>query len=403
LPTGCIDAIVQGSLFGISGAFPPVCTQALMVGMGIAGVIAAIGRIATKLHMPSTASGLRWSCAVFFVLSAVYAIVCVISFSVLYRHAIYKRYMSKVIDQQQQSVASLTSEPCNVSVEQAIESSSTASSSTETGRSDYEMVQLDSASTINNNSSSNNNNNNSSNNNSNNNSESVNSSDAPPLDDSEAAAATSSKRLNKLKYQAVAATAIDEQQAVASSTDESSSSIDVGAGVDDGATGGAYMALIKLMRTVLPLPFVLFFVTLALFPGLASEIPSSNNYGSWMPVIIVTLFNVFDFVGRFITRWHWANRLRFKWLWTGSLARLVFIPLLILCVKPRWIDNDMIAFAIVSVFAFSVGYLGGISMMLGPQRVPEQYRERAGTLMICSLLLGLTAGASFSFLLLAWL
>ena len=40
-----------------------------------------------------------------------------------------------------------------------------------------------------------------------------------------------------------------------------------------------------------------YFVTLCLFPGIESEIVSCV-LGSWMPVILMAIFNFFDFLGK---------------------------------------------------------------------------------------------------------
>jgi solute carrier family 29 (equilibrative nucleoside transporter) protein 4 len=48
-----------------------------------------------------------------------------------------------------------------------------------------------------------------------------------------------------------------------------------------------------------------YFVTLGLFPGLSSEVIDCK-LGSWMPVIMLSLFNIFDLVGKvrkYWTRW----------------------------------------------------------------------------------------------------
>ena len=49
-------------------------------------------------------------------------------------------------------------------------------------------------------------------------------------------------------------------------------------------------------------PFMLsiglaYFVTLCLFPGIESEVISCK-IGSWMPIILMGVFNLFDFIGK---------------------------------------------------------------------------------------------------------
>lgn len=46
---------------------------------------------------------------------------------------------------------------------------------------------------------------------------------------------------------------------------------------------------------------VAYFVTLCLYPGIVSEIVSCK-YESWMPVILMTAFNVSDLFGKVINK-----------------------------------------------------------------------------------------------------
>jgi len=42
---------------------------------------------------------------------------------------------------------------------------------------------------------------------------------------------------------------------------------------------------------------IVYFVTLSLFPGIESEIVSCR-LGSWMPIVLIAVFNLFDFIGK---------------------------------------------------------------------------------------------------------
>ena len=45
---------------------------------------------------------------------------------------------------------------------------------------------------------------------------------------------------------------------------------------------------------------VVYFVTLLLFPGLLSEVKGPAFRDDWLPVILIAIFNLFDFVGKVI-------------------------------------------------------------------------------------------------------
>lgn len=46
--TGLCTAVLQSSLFGLFSMFPPLFSQSLMAGQGVAGVIASFAQIAVK-------------------------------------------------------------------------------------------------------------------------------------------------------------------------------------------------------------------------------------------------------------------------------------------------------------------------------------------------------------------
>lgn len=42
---------------------------------------------------------------------------------------------------------------------------------------------------------------------------------------------------------------------------------------------------------------LVYFTTLSLYPGIASEVPSCR-LGTWMPIVLMSAFNFFDFIGK---------------------------------------------------------------------------------------------------------
>ncbi|KFM59777.1 Equilibrative nucleoside transporter 4, partial [Stegodyphus mimosarum] len=71
-----------------------------------------------------------------------------------------------------------------------------------------------------------------------------------------------------------------------------------------------------------------YFVTLCLFPGIESEIISCC-LGSWMPVILMAIFNFFDFIGKVLASisHNWTK----KKLLLLSASRIFLVPLLAMC------------------------------------------------------------------------
>lgn len=138
--------------------------------------------------------------------------------------------------------------------------------------------------------------------------------------------------------------------------------------------------------------FLVFLVTLTLYPAIASLIPPTAYEFELVPffVVLVAVFNLGDFVGRSLPRWIKFVPPRFLWL--PVLARVAFVPVFVFCVEPRLIASDAATYIIVLIFALTNGYLGTLAMQYGPELVQPQDRERAGAVMVTMLTVGLTIG-----------
>uniref|UniRef100_A0A493U442 Equilibrative nucleoside transporter 4 n=1 Tax=Anas platyrhynchos platyrhynchos TaxID=8840 RepID=A0A493U442_ANAPP len=140
-----------------------------------------------------------------------------------------------------------------------------------------------------------------------------------------------------------------------------------------------------------------YFITLCLFPGLESEIHNCT-LGEWLPILIMAIFNLSDFVGKILAA------LPYDWrgphLLIYSCLRVVFIPLFIMCVYP----NGQPAFghpAWPCVFSLLMGitngYFGSVPMILAAGKVSPEQRELAGNTMTVSYMTGLTLGSAVAY------
>jgi equilibrative nucleoside transporter 1/2/3 len=157
------------------------------------------------------------------------------------------------------------------------------------------------------------------------------------------------------------------------------------------------MSVWQVTRAVAPqgiCAFLVFYVTLTLYPAIASLIQPQSYTFELIPffVVIVSIFNLGDFIGRSLPRWERLIIVPRRWLFVPVLARVVFVPVFVLCVEPHLIASDVATYLIVIAFSLSNGYLGTLAMQFGPQLVPPQDRERAGAVMVTMLTIGLTLG-----------
>lgn len=147
--------------------------------------------------------------------------------------------------------------------------------------------------------------------------------------------------------------------------------------------------------------WIVFFVTLSLFPGMTSLIPNNMNDfphdRDWFGVCNIFIFQVFDFVGRSLPRWFVIIPPRFIWLF--STSRVVFGALFILCIVPNGhpiFASNWASFVIMTFFALTNGYMGTLSMMFAPDAVLDQEKGKAGMIMSVFLQLGIFMAVLFA-------
>ncbi|KAM5301758.1 equilibrative nucleoside transporter 4 isoform 3-T6 [Glossophaga mutica] len=142
---------------------------------------------------------------------------------------------------------------------------------------------------------------------------------------------------------------------------------------------------------------VTYFITLCLFPGLESEIRHCI-LGEWLPILIMAVFNLSDFVGKILAA------LPMDWRGTHLLAcaclRVVFIPLFILCVYPSGtptLRHPAWPCVFSLLMGISNGYFGSVPMILAAGKVGPRQRELAGNTMTVSYMTGLTLGSAVAY------
>ncbi|KAK0086469.1 hypothetical protein PV325_003128 [Microctonus aethiopoides] len=150
--------------------------------------------------------------------------------------------------------------------------------------------------------------------------------------------------------------------------------------------------------------FLVFFVTLALFPDVHSSIARSDpdfivpEY-IYMSVMCFLTFNIFAVLGSSIASYvQWPSK---KWLIIPVALRLLYIPLFLLCkyipssverTLPVYITNDWVYFIIAVTMAVSSGYFSSLSMMYCPTMVDPQYASTAGMFGAAFLITGICSG-----------
>ena len=115
-------------------------------------------------------------------------------------------------------------------------------------------------------------------------------------------------------------------------------------------------------------------------------------------VWLTLVFMVGDFVGRSLPGWMQASHsIPDRYLGPCIASRLIFVPLFLLMYSPRLIASDALAITTMALFSVSSGYLGSLCMSRGPSGVEGvEEKELAGIVMVASLTSGLALGVTLS-------
>ncbi|XP_018595060.1 equilibrative nucleoside transporter 4 isoform X2 [Scleropages formosus] len=142
---------------------------------------------------------------------------------------------------------------------------------------------------------------------------------------------------------------------------------------------------------------VTYFITLCLFPGLESEI-RNVTLGEWLPILIMAIFNMSDFVGKILAAlpYDWNGRR----LLLLSCIRIIFIPLFIMCVYPvgaPTFSHPAWPCVFSLLMGISNGYFGSVPMIQAAGKVAPEQRELAGNTMTVSYMAGLMLGSAVAY------
>ncbi|KAF3431745.1 hypothetical protein FNV43_RR26481 [Rhamnella rubrinervis] len=119
--------------------------------------------------------------------------------------------------------------------------------------------------------------------------------------------------------------------------------------------------------------FLIYIVTLSIFPGYITEDVHSEILKDWYPILLIAVYNVFDLVGKCLTAVYLLENAKV------AIASTV-IPVTVL----------------TSLLGLTNGYLTSVLLILAPKVVPLQHAETAGIVMVLYLVVGLAAGSIVS-------
>ncbi|XP_071703851.1 equilibrative nucleotide transporter 8-like [Rutidosis leptorrhynchoides] len=159
----------------------------------------------------------------------------------------------------------------------------------------------------------------------------------------------------------------------------------------------SFWVVVKKIRWQVLAVFILYIVSLSIFPGYLSENVESSKFKDWYPIILLTMYDVGDFLGKCLTAIYVPVRSKGA-IWC-CMVRLVFYPLFIGCIYgPKWMHSEFLVIVLTLILGTSNGYLTSVLMILAPKLVPIDESEVVGIAMETFLVVGLAVGSALGWL-----
>ena len=185
----------------------------------------------------------------------------------------------------------------------------------------------------------------------------------------------------------------------------------LGAEGEGGAKTVSVAAVLAKIRTEAATVFIIYLVTLGLFPAVTVLVESEGaaEGGVWatkyfVPVACFLLYNLGDYLGRLVAGSGLPPRLSSRAALLLACVRAGLVPLLLVCniapgqrhLLPVLLPSDAAFVVVVAVLALSNGHLTTVVMVAAPARVLAHEQQTASNLMVGLLGLGLISGAVLS-------
>ncbi|KAM7492301.1 hypothetical protein LguiA_035222 [Lonicera macranthoides] len=141
--------------------------------------------------------------------------------------------------------------------------------------------------------------------------------------------------------------------------------------------------------------FLIFVLTLSIFPGFLSEDTGSHSLGSWYALVLFAMYNAWDLIGRYIPLWKCIKLESRKGLMTVILSRFLLVPTFYFTAK--YGDQGWMIM-LTSFLGLSNGYLTVCVLTSAPKGYKGPEQNALGNILVLFLLGGIFAGVTLDWL-----
>lgn len=141
--------------------------------------------------------------------------------------------------------------------------------------------------------------------------------------------------------------------------------------------------------------FLIYVLTLSIFPGFLYENTGNHKLGSWYAVVLVAMYNVWDLIARYIPLIECLKIESRKGLMLAILSRFLFIPAFYFTAK--YGDQGWMIM-LTSLLGLTNGYLTVCVFTAAPKGYKGPEQNALGNLLVLVLLGGIFAGVALDWL-----
>ncbi|VVA34810.1 PREDICTED: equilibrative [Prunus dulcis] len=141
--------------------------------------------------------------------------------------------------------------------------------------------------------------------------------------------------------------------------------------------------------------FLIYVLTLSIFPGFIFENTGKHQLGTWYPLVLVAMYNVLDLISRYIPLVKCLKIESRKGLMITILSRFLFVPAYYFTGK--YGDQGWMIL-LTSVLGLTNGYLTVCVMTVAPKGYKGPEQNALGNILVLCLLCGIFAGVSLDWL-----
>ncbi|CAN8246225.1 unnamed protein product [Cochlearia groenlandica] len=141
--------------------------------------------------------------------------------------------------------------------------------------------------------------------------------------------------------------------------------------------------------------FLLYVLTLSIFPGFLYENTGQHGLGTWYALVLVAVYNFWDLFGRYIPLVHWLKIENRRGITVAVLSRVFLIPAFYFTAK--YGDKGWMIM-LISVLGLTTGYFTVCILTIAPKGNKGPEKNALGNMLVIFILGGALTGISLGWL-----